>query len=240
MKISNPLLSGNSRLTAFTVAGLAMAGGAAILLGWLSEEVLEGDTSLFDEYVRGIVHASASPRLTAIMWLFTDLGSVLVTACLLGVTLAIFWLYRWRAAAVTLLVTMAGSAVLEEALKLGFHRQRPAPYFGISEPDSFSYPSGHALFSFAIFVTVAALLSARLRSPWARAAVWSMAAILILLIGLSRIYLGVHYPSDVAAGYLSASVWVLTVSLGNRLYGSAKAAGPVPDTRDEIIRLGTV
>jgi undecaprenyl-diphosphatase len=56
-----------------------------------------------------------------------------------------------------------------------------------------------------------------------------MAAILILLIGLSRIYLGVHYPSDVAAGYLSASVWVLTVSLGNRLYGSPKTAAPVPE-----------
>ena len=56
-----------------------LAAGAAALPGWLSEEVVEGETSRFDMYVRGVVHAWSSPRLTAVMWFFTDLGSVLVT-----------------------------------------------------------------------------------------------------------------------------------------------------------------
>jgi len=207
---------------AITFAGLLLASGAALLMGWLSEEVLEGDTSRFDASVRGVVHAHATAQLTADMWFFTDMGSVLVVTCTLAATLAIFWFCRWRAAALTLAVTMAGSALLVVLLKLGFHRQRPVPYFGITVPDSFSYPSGHALFSFAFFVMVAMLLSVHIRSRWLRAAVWIAAAIIIGLIGLSRIYLGVHYPSDVVAGYLSASIWVLMVRLGYRVYGSAR------------------
>jgi undecaprenyl-diphosphatase len=204
--------------TALAAAGLALASGAAVLLGWLSEEVLEGDTTRFDTCARAVIHARASPSLTAIMWFFTDLGSVNVLASLFVATVLIFWLCGWRRAANILVITMAGSGVLDEVLKFAFHRRRPSPFFGITAPHSFSYPSGHALFSFAFFATVAALSTARVTRRWARAAIWFAAVAVIGLIGFSRIYLGVHYPTDVIAGYLTASIWVMTVSLGDRLY----------------------
>src|SRR5438046_10744078 len=105
---------------------------------------------------------------------------------------------------------MAGSGVLDEVLKFAFHRRRPSPFFGITAPHSFNYPSGHALFSFAFFATVAALSTARITRRWAHAAIWFAAVAVIGLIGFSRIYLGVHYPTDVLAGYLTASIWILT------------------------------
>ncbi|HMC29816.1 MAG TPA: phosphatase PAP2 family protein, partial [Candidatus Angelobacter sp.] len=78
-------------------------------------------------------------------------------------------------------------------------------------PNSYSFPSGHALTSLCFYGVMAGLLSARIKSlPW-RIALWTAAVLLIIAIGLSRIYLGVHYPSDVLAGYLAATVWVSAV-----------------------------
>jgi undecaprenyl-diphosphatase len=194
-----------------------MASSTAILLGWLSGEVLEGDTSRFDAYVRAAVHGAATPAATAAMWFFTDLGSAAALAALWIAAVTIFWIFGCRREAVILTVTMAGSIVLVEALKLGFHRPRPTPYFGISAPHSFSYPSGHALLSFAFFATIAALSTVHTARVWARVLVWAAAAAIIGLIGYSRIYLGVHYPTDVIAGYLTAFIWVLLTSLASRV-----------------------
>ncbi|HLY91696.1 MAG TPA: phosphatase PAP2 family protein, partial [Candidatus Angelobacter sp.] len=80
-------------------------------------------------------------------------------------------------------------------------------FFG-SLPNSYSFPSGHALTSLCFYGVMAGLLSARIKSlPW-RIVMWTLAVLLIVSIGLSRIYLGVHYPSDVLAGYLAATLWV--------------------------------
>jgi len=92
------------------------------------------------------------------------------------------------------------------------------PFFDLATPASFSFPSGHALFSFCFFAGIAALLSPRLSSQRAKLGLWSIAIALILGIGLSRIYLGVHYPSDVLAGYAAGIVWVATVKFVNELH----------------------
>jgi undecaprenyl-diphosphatase len=205
-------------VTAVVTLGFLFAVVAATLLAWLTKEVLKGDTARFDAYVRSGVHAQASSPLTAVMWFFTDLGSVLVLSCLLLAAVVIFYCYRWRRAAVLLAVTMAGACILEPALKTGFHRARPLPYFGITAPASFSYPSGHSLFSFAFFATLAALAANRISRRWMRALIWSVAVVIIGGIGLSRIYLGVHYPTDVLAGYLTGFIWVAAVSFGDRMY----------------------
>src|SRR4029077_6031218 len=113
---------------------------------------------------------------------------------------------RWKRAALCLALPMVGSLLLDVALTYAYHRARPTAFFGVA-PGSYSFPSGHALCSLCFYGVMAGLLSARIKSlPW-RIAVCAAAAVLIIAIGLSRIYLGVHYPSDVLAGYLAATVW---------------------------------
>jgi undecaprenyl-diphosphatase len=134
------------------------------------------------------------------------------------VVLIFLFRLRWKRAAILFVITLAGALVLDGTLKLIFHRPRPpAAFFGTPLPDSYSFPSGHALFSVCFFGVLAELASARVKSRASRVAIWMAAVVLAFVIGLSRVYLGVHYPSDVIAGYAAAVVWVVTVASGDRL-----------------------
>jgi undecaprenyl-diphosphatase len=100
-------------------------------------------------------------------------------------------------------------------LKLAFHRPRPVAFFG-STPSSYSFPSGHALGSFCFYGILAAILATRVRGRGAKFCVWMAAVLLVAMIGVSRIYLGVHYPSDVIAGYCAGAVWVGAIGILDR------------------------
>ncbi|HEY2913549.1 MAG TPA: phosphatase PAP2 family protein [Candidatus Angelobacter sp.] len=196
----------------FEVAILFSLGAAMLalfLFAWLGNEMLQGDTQHFDQAVREWVHSYASPAMTRVMNAISLLGYNILIVELL-VALAVFAKLRWRRAAVWLTVAMAGSLVLDLTLKYIYHRTRPTAYFGMA-PHSYSFPSGHAMCSFCFYGVLAGLLSARTKPLGWRLLIWSTAAALIIAIGLSRIYLGVHYPSDVVAGYLAATVWVGTI-----------------------------
>ena len=188
------------------VISLAVAVLALFLFAWLGNEVLEGDTQHFDQAVRNWVHQYASAGMTRAMTAISLLGyNILILEMLIA--LAVFAWLRWRRAAVWLAVAMAGALALDTALKFAYHRTRPSAFFGVA-PHSYSFPSGHALCSFCFYGVLAGLLSRRTKALSWRIVIWTVAAILVIAIGLSRIYLGVHYPSDVIAGYLAATVWV--------------------------------
>jgi undecaprenyl-diphosphatase len=131
---------------------------------------------------------------------------------------------RWNRQAVLFVILLSGAYALDWKLKLAFHRTRPTPFFGTQEPRSFSFPSGHALFSICFFGVLAAIVTERVANRRARAAIWGLAAVLICAIGLSRIYLGVHYPSDVIAGYAAAVFWAGAVTHIDRLLRRRTAA----------------
>lgn len=190
-------------------ASLCAAVLAIVLFAWIAHEMREGDTTRFDLTIRTWVHQQASPGLTRAMVMISALGANMLLAIFM-LAVAIFLLVHWRRAAMWLLISIAGALVLDLTLKHAFHRPRPTPFFG-SLPHSYSFPSGHALFSFCFYGVLAGVLTARMRSPRLRAIVWIVAAALVVAIGLSRIYLGVHYPSDALAGYLAAAVWVSTI-----------------------------
>jgi membrane-associated phospholipid phosphatase len=141
------------------------------------------------------------------MQVFSFLGSVAaVTAmCLVAICVALY--FRRPRTVASLAITMLGVAVLDVALKHAFHRPRPVAFFGAS-PSSYSFPSGHALGSFCFYGILAAILAERARGRGAKLCIWMAAVVLVGMIGFSRIYLGVHYPSDVIAGYCAAAVWV--------------------------------
>ncbi len=183
---------------------------AIALFAWLAAQVLDGHTMGFDLYVRGQVHADLPVSLLPVMVGLSLLGSAADLAALSVVLVFWFWRLRWRAASAALAMSMFGAAVLDISLKHIFHRPRPAPFFG-SDPQSYSFPSGHALASFCFFVVLAAVIAPRISRRSLRALLWLTAVCLIAAIGLSRVWLGVHYPSDVLGGYVAAAVWVSVI-----------------------------
>jgi undecaprenyl-diphosphatase len=204
-------------MSAALLAGLVAAALALLLFTWLGREVIEGDVLGIDSRIRGMASGAASPALTAIMVGASFYGgpSVLVPSALV-VALVFLW-RRWRRGALLVVLTLAGAALLNWLLKISFARTRPEAFFDYPLPDSPSFPSGHALFAASVLGGLAALLTARLKHGPLRVVVWSGAIIIVLLIGFSRVYLGVHYPSDVLAGYSVAVIWVTFVALGDRL-----------------------
>lgn len=204
-------------MTEALLIGLLAAAVALALFSWLGREIFLGATLPLDGMLRDWVHALASPRLTQVMIAASLYGGPgwLVP---LGIALAIAFLLRgWRRGALLLVITMAGTGLLDTVLKQSFGRTRPEAFFDYPLPLSHSFPSGHAFFSASLLGGFAVLISGRIRSPALQGLLWVATIGLILLIGFSRVYLGVHYPSDVLAGYAAAVVWVTAVALGDRL-----------------------
>jgi membrane-associated phospholipid phosphatase len=204
------------------LGALLIAATALFVFGWLAEEMLEGHTQQFDAFVRTAVHQLATPGLTRLMQVFSFLGSVAAVTAMCLVAICVSLYFRRTRTAALLAITMLGVAALDVALKHAFHRPRPVAFFGAT-PSSYSFPSGHALGSLCFYGILAAILAARVRGWGAKFCVWLAAVLLVGMIGFSRIYLGVHYPSDIIAGYCSGGVWVgavgfldRTLSIGER------------------------
>ncbi len=197
------------------LAGLAIVGGVLSLTLWFASEVLEGETLAFDEALRQGVHSMASPLITSFFIGVSFLGS---PGFLIGVgviVISLFFYFGWRRAAVLFLVTMAGEVILNLILKNNYARPRPEPFFDYALPSSFSFPSGHALGSFCFYGILAWIISSRLENLAAKRSLRAAAAVLVFFIGVSRIYLGVHYPTDVLAGFVTGLIWTLSVIISS-------------------------
>jgi undecaprenyl-diphosphatase len=192
------------------LGGLACAVSFLILFGWLSEEIFEGELRQFDFRVRTMVHAYSSPPMTRIMQGLTFLGSIGFLSVLFTILIIVFLARGLHRPAIWLAVAVGGSVVLDVSLKLAFHRARPVPFFGAA-PLTYSYPSGHALSSLCFYGVLVGFWSVRIQSRVARVLEWFVTGALVAGIGFSRIYLGVHYPTDVIAGYLAGAIWVSTL-----------------------------
>jgi undecaprenyl-diphosphatase len=198
--------------------GLAASGVALILLVWLGYLIRTGNPTGFDLTMQAAVRSLATDTMSDVMW-----GASVYAAPALLIPLGVgaallFHLQGWRRGAALVLVTLGGAALLDVGLKALFGRTRPESFYDFyPTPSSFSFPSGHSLVAACFFGGIAVLLSHRIESRAAQVAVWVVAIGLILLVGVSRIYLGVHYPTDVVAGYAVGIVWVSAVALGDRL-----------------------
>jgi len=203
------------------LGALLIAATALFAFGWLAEEMVEGDTQKFDEFVRNAVHRHATPALTWLMHGFSFLGSVAVVTTLCVLAIGTFLYFRQARIAALLAMTMVGMAALDITLKLAFHRPRPVGYFGPT-PTTFSFPSGHAMGSVCFYGVLAAILAARASGRAVKWCIWTGAVLLIGMIGYSRIYLGVHYPSDVIAGYCTGAVWVVALGFLNKIHTNGR------------------
>lgn len=185
---------------------------ALVLFAVLAAAVATGRTLALDNRVRLAVHEHVSPDLAAAMRFLSLFAEPLVLIALSAAAVAALLALGWKRGAAEFAIVMSSGYLADTVLKLAFHRPRPpASFFATPMPDSYSFPSGHALFSVCFFGVLAALAARRVRNRWSRAAIWLAAAALALAIGFSRIYLGVHYPSDVLAGYAAGTVWAAAV-----------------------------
>lgn len=199
-------------------AGLVAAALALALFVWLGFQVRSGAPTAFDLTGRAGLRSLESPGLSALMWGASVYGAP-IRLSPLGLLAAGVFLYRgWRRGALLVIVTLAGAWVLDTGLKMLFARARPSAFYEYyPAPESYSFPSGHALFAVCFFGGLAVLLTHRMQSRAMQALVWVVALAVILLIGASRVYLGVHYPTDVLGGFAVGVVWVTAVALGDRL-----------------------
>jgi undecaprenyl-diphosphatase len=173
----------------------------------LAAAMAAGATAGFDAAFRSAIHQFASPPLTTLAQSFSLIGSNEYWVAIAATAIIGFWAAGWRKQAVTLATTMVGAALLENGLKFAFHRARPEVFFGLA-PATYSFPSGHALFAACLYGSLALIISAVARHRMVRLVAPTATLLLILCIGWSRVYLGVHYPSDVLASYLVGGAWV--------------------------------
>jgi undecaprenyl-diphosphatase len=189
------------------VAGAVLAIGATLLFAALGEYVQRGGTQTFDVAVLRWLGEHHSPALTAAAVELTYLGTGVVVMMVVGVSALFLWHTEHRYSARLLLAAVAGNILLNAALKLTFHRARPEVFAWQTHAASSSFPSGHAMSATVCYGTVAYLVSRLQKHRWSRALTLGGAVILILLICITRLYLGVHYPSDVIGGIIVGLAW---------------------------------
>ena len=172
----------------------------------LTDEVFEGETRRIDRAVLRTVATVRMDWLDVVAREVTALGN---TATLLVISLAacaILWAVGRRISVTLLLVSLGTGTVVMYGMKHLFDRPRPEVVAAATPLETPGFPSGHAMMAAVAYGTVAYLVG-RLGTGRIRTATWVGAGLVILLIGLSRIYLGVHYPTDVLAGWLAGVGW---------------------------------
>jgi undecaprenyl-diphosphatase len=198
------------------MAALAVAAACTIVFGELSESLAEAEVRDADERAAAALRHHAAASVTALAHVSSLAGSAQVLAGL-ALTAGVWLLARRRALDAALVaLALVGAEVINALLKNLFERPRPSISEPLATAAGFSFPSGHAMASMAL-VAMLALILTRGRSSQTRLAAFSVAAAVVGAIGLSRVYLGVHYPTDVAAGWSAGLAWaavsVLLISL---------------------------
>ena len=198
---------------AYATFGIFLLFGAAFALAgtWgfamLAGHVASGGTQAFDDAVLQWLGARRAPTLDAVMLEITSLGTTSVVTMVVGVAALFLWLNKHKHSAILLLVATFGGILLNNLLKAGFGRQRPNIIPWATTATFYSFPSGHAMSATIVYSTVAYLAGRLQRTHAARLAITCVAALVVSVICLSRLYLGVHYPSDVIAGVIIGLAW---------------------------------
>src|SRR5215207_434584 len=223
------------RLTVISALWLAAGLAFSAFVVWafieLADEVVEGESRAFDRAVLLWIHSTFPGWLDEPMRLVTALGYYWVVLPLLAVVAALLYRRGWRLSAVLLLVSIAGSAVLTTVLKGVFRRARPELFDSGYHASFYSFPSGHATVAVGFYGMLTLILAYRLRGK-ARWAVAVSGVIVVLSIGFSRLYLGVHFPTDVLAGYLAALLWLVCVGAVYALWLSVRGLRAAESSRD--------
>ena len=197
------------------LAGIVVAGG---LWGFveLTEVARDSSARAFDtEILLAFREAGQTDNPIGPLWFeeamrdITGLGSTIVLVMVTAVTIVYLLLIgRWRTA-LLMLVTVGGGQILSSLLKLGIDRPRPDLVSHLAEVQTLSFPSGHAMMSAVTYLTLGSMLAGIVPGRATKIYVLGVAVLITLMVGVSRIYLGVHWPSDVLAGWCAGFAWAM-------------------------------
>lgn len=224
--------------TITVVAGFAVLVACLVVLGSIAEGVRAQEVFALDTWATPFLHGISSPGMDTLMNLLTDLGSIMVVPVVFVLVEAwLLWRRRLRAG-LFLLVAIIGSLVLQGTMKLFFARPRPQLPYAHVLPD-FSFPSGHTM-NAVVFYGGVALLLWSIYGRRAGLVAIALATIIAIGVGISRIYLGYHYLTDVVGGVLAGLAWLVVVGVAfrarptwerwrhARVAGRSAQAGPGP------------
>ena len=199
---------------------LILATAAAALWGFveIADEVEDGESSDFDRTVILMLRtASDATDPLGPVWVeeaardVTALGGIIVLALMVLAAAGYLLLERKHRTALLLVVAGGGGILLSSALKYGFSRPRPDLVPHITQVYTASFPSGHAMLSATVYLTLGALLASAQTDNRTKAYLIGLALLVTVLVGVSRIYLGVHWPTDVLAGWAAGAAWALSL-----------------------------
>lgn len=196
------------KLTTWSNRSFQLSIFCAVGFGAVAAMVCSRKIGAFDRAVVDFWQGMESPGMTGVMKFITTIGSGgPVVAITIAIMLFLFFVLKHRKELILFVFVLAGSEALNVVLKTLFHRERPTIHRLIPE-SGFGFPSGHSMGAFSLYGMLAFLLWKHIPVWWGRTLLILAACAFILAIGISRIYLGVHYPSDVLAGYLASGFWM--------------------------------
>jgi undecaprenyl-diphosphatase len=205
-----------SMLEARTLIALFVSVGAMLVFAEFVDRIVKGETRSFDERLLLALRDPNSPsHPIGPAWLqilfrdITALGGYTVVALITLAVIGYLLIDDKAAAALWVLVSVGGGAVISNLLKFAIERPRPDLVARLVEVNTTSFPSGHATLAAVTYLTLGALLSRVEARRRAKIYVLTLAVALTLLIGVSRIYLGVHWPTDVLAGWCVGAAWAM-------------------------------
>lgn len=200
-----------------TTGSVALAGVAFWFFKKQAESVVAGRADHYDELVMDIVHKIDNPPMHEAMNAITQLGSHFAIGSAAGIAVLAMWRQGRREDAWTVMVSVGGAMAINTILKNIFQRQRPIERARrITLPNSHSFPSGHSLLSAATYPIVVHHFVQN-RSVATQAVAHTISTLTILSVGFSRIYFGVHFPSDVLGGFAAGFGWLGLTSLSHTL-----------------------
>lgn len=210
MEDTHNFMKKNSRYTFSMALVIFMICGLGFSL--MSVLVSNSMTHSFDSNIISWVQGLETPLLTIIMKFFTMIGGGMPIVIIMIMVMAILYQFLGhRRELIFIAYVMMGSWLINKLLKQVFQRDRPM-FHRIAEASGYSFPSGHSMNAFALYGAIAFLIWKHVPTLFGRIMIIILSSLFIVIIGVSRIYLGVHYPSDVIGGYLMSACW-LTLSI---------------------------
>ena len=191
------------------------SGGAALaLLAFvrITRELSEGDVSAVDRTILLAVARARTPWLTIAAIDVTALGSITLVVLFSAFTLVVLLVLRDRLGAFQMLAASVGAGILTLVTKDIIERTRPEVGQRLITVSGFSYPSGHSLSTSALYLTIAIIAGRYVQHLGARVAIFVAVSAVVILVGASRVYLGVHYPTDVVSGISLGAAWALVLA----------------------------